>query len=196
MSRLLKHYGSCKTAFFCCDIQEKLAGRVVNFDNCVFVANRFAGLHTALGTAHSVYVVTEQYPKGVGPTSADIRLPPDAHVFSKMQSPMLLPEVMALVDLPEVEQFVLWGLETHVCVLQTAAALLDMKKKVVIAVDGCGSQSQGDHCTAIQLMQSWSGDGCYVSTSESILMQLLKDASDPVFKTVAPLMKQTHPIRI
>ncbi|EAN87195.1 putative ribonuclease mar1 [Trypanosoma cruzi] len=196
MSRLLKHYGSCKTAFFCCDIQEKFMGRVANSANCVFVANRFAGLHTALGTAHSVYVVTEQYPKGLGATSADIRLPPDAHVFSKKRFAMLVPEVMPLVDLPEVEQVVLWGFETHVCVLQTAAALLDMKKKVVIAVDGCGSQSQGDHCTAIQLMQSWSGDGCYVSTSESILMQLLKDASDPVFKTVAPLMKQTHPIRI
>ncbi|RNF20662.1 ribonuclease mar1 [Trypanosoma conorhini] len=193
MSRLVKHYSSCKTAFFCCDIQEKLVPLVANFDNCAFVANRFAALHTALGPAHSLYVVAEQYPKGLGPTAAGIQLPTDAHVFPKLQSPMLVPEVTALVDVPEVEQVVLWGAETHVCVLQTAAALLELNKKVAIALDGCGSQKEGDHRTAIQLLQSWSRDGCYVSTSESILMQLLQDAGDPLFKTVAPIMKQKHP---
>ncbi|RNF20663.1 ribonuclease mar1 [Trypanosoma conorhini] len=98
-----------------------------------------------------------------------------------------------------------WGKEVNVrpckytcicvgeCVLQAAAALLELNKKVAIALDGCGSQKEGDHRTAIQLLQSWSRDGCYVSTSESILMQLLQDAGDPLFKTVAPIMKQKHP---
>ncbi|ORC86851.1 ribonuclease mar1 [Trypanosoma theileri] len=195
MSRLLQHYSACKTAFFCCDIQEKLESRVANFANCIHVSNRFAALHTALGDQHSLFIVTEQYPKGVGPTSKHIQLPADAHIYPKTQSSMLLPEVLQLVDVPEVRQVILWGNETHVCILQTAAALLDIGKKVVVAVDGCGSQWELDHMTAVQLLQAWTRDGCSVSTSESILMQLMKDAGDPLFKKVAALMKDKPPLR-
>ncbi|KAH9584112.1 Isochorismatase-like [Trypanosoma melophagium] len=195
MSRLIQHYSTCKTAFLCCDIQEKLESRVANFANCVFVSNRFAAIHSALGEKHSLFIVTEQYPKGVGPTSRHIQLPPDAHVYPKTQSSMLLPQVLQLVQVPEVRQVVLWGNETHVCVLQTAAALLDIGMMVVVALDGCGSQCELDHTTAVQLLQSWTRDGCYVSTSESILMQLLRDAADPMFRTVAPLMKEKPPLR-
>ncbi|KEG07762.1 ribonuclease mar1 [Trypanosoma grayi] len=195
MSRLVKQYASCKTAFMCCDIQEKLSTRVANFANCVFVSNRFATLHTALGEAHSIFIVTEQYPQGVGPTAEGIRVPHDAHVFAKTQCSMLLPEVLRLVDVPEVEQVVLWGNETHVCVLQTAAALLDLRKKVVVVLDGCGSQWSVDHDAAVQVLRSWSNDGCYVSTSESVLMQLLKDAADPMFKAAGAVMKEKPPLR-
>ncbi|RNF02107.1 ribonuclease mar1 [Trypanosoma rangeli] len=192
MSRLLKHYGACKTAFFCCDIQQKLVGHVTNLDNCVLVSNRFAAFHTILGTSQSLYVVAEQYPKGLGPTAAGIKLPPDAHVFSKLQSSMLVPDVMAMINVPEVEQIVLWGCETHVCVLHTAAALLDLKKKVAVALDGCGSRRDGEHAAAVEWMRSWSRDGCQVSTSESILMQLTQGAADPLFKPVMALLKQNH----
>lgn len=194
MSRLLKHYKSCKTAFFCCDIQERVRSMDPNFDNCIFVANRFAALHNALGPAHSLYIVSEQYPKSLGPTAAEIQLPRDAHVFSKTQCSMLVPDVLKLVDVPEVEQVVLWGCDAHVCVLHTADGLLGLKKKVFLAVDGCGGQSDGERTTAIEWMRTWGADGCAVTTSESIFLQLLRDAKDPLFKLFLSGGREKHPV--
>ncbi|EPY39284.1 MAR1 ribonuclease [Angomonas deanei] len=192
MSRLLPHYSKGKTAFLCVDLQKAFAPRIANFANCVFVANQFAALHEVL-KEETKYVVTEQYPKGLGNTVPEIKVPNGSLVVPKTQFSCIVPEVVTA--LKDVDNVVLFGIEGHACILQTAAELLDMKKKVALPVDGIGSQKATDLGAAIELMRTW-GPDCFVTSTESIILQMTKGASDPKFKQVSGILKNKHPIEI
>lgn len=175
-SHLLQKFDSCRTIFMCCDIQEKLRNRIPNFQAAVDVSNSMATIHNTLTPKHSTFVVTEQYPKGVGHVAKDITLPEGTPVIEKLQPSMLVPEMMPYIDgdaargiLP-VQQAVLWGHETHVCVLQTADELLSRNIRVAVLVDGCASQQQLDHDVAIQEMAGW--ENLTLTTTISVLLQL------------------------
>ncbi|CUF22104.1 ribonuclease mar1, putative [Bodo saltans] len=193
MSRLLQHYSTSRTAFFCCDLQTAFAPRISRLPVGVFVANRFAQLHTILPEATDYYV-TEHYPKALGTTVSDIIIPSTAKTFHKKKFSMLTEELLASLEHSPVDQVVVFGVEAHVCVLQTVAELMELPtiKRVAVARDGVGSQKPGDEDAAIQLMQSWGGK-CIVTTSESILFQLTRDAADPNFKAISSLAKQQAP---
>ncbi|KAG5509810.1 hypothetical protein JKF63_07454 [Porcisia hertigi] len=190
MSRLMPHYSKAKTAFLCVDLQKGFSERIKSFPNCVFVANRLARMHEIL-PKHTKYIVTEQYPKGLGRTVADITLPESAHMIEKTRFSCIVPEVEKLLE--DVEHVVVFGIEAHVCVMQTVADLLDMNKHVVLPMDGLGSQKQTDFKAAMKLMRSW-GPSCELTTSESLLLQMTKDAMDPNFKKIAKLLKDEPPI--
>ncbi|KPI86352.1 Ribonuclease mar1 [Leptomonas seymouri] len=190
MSRLLPHYSKGKTAFMCVDLQTAFSERIKNFSNCVFVANRLARMHEAL-PEHTKYIVTEQYPKGLGHTVKEITLPKTSHMIEKTRFSCVVPEVVEL--LKDVDNIVLFGIEGHVCVMQTAADLLDMNKRVVLTVDGLGSQKSTDFKAAMKLMGTW-GPNCELTTSESLLLQMTKDAKDPNFKKIAKLLQDQSPI--
>lgn len=196
MSRLLQHYSTSRTAFFCCDLQTAFAPRIAHFPQCVFVANRFAQLHSILPGATDFYV-TEQNPKALGGTVPEIDIPFTAKAFHKKKFSMLTDEVTASLAAPLVEQVVIFGIEAHVCVLQTVAELLDLPgiQRVAIARDGVGSQKPVDQDAALQLMQSW-GPRCILTTSESILFQLTRDAADHHFKAISGLAKQQPPVAL
>lgn len=190
MSRLLPHYTKSKTAFLCVDLQKAFAERITNFPNCVFVANRMARMHEAL-PEYTKYIATEQYPKGLGHTVPEVTLPQSGHVISKTRFSCIVPEVEKLLE--DVENVVVFGIEGHACILQTTADLLDMNKRVILPVDGLGSQKQTDLKAAVKLMRSW-GPKCELTTSESILLQITRDASDPNFKKIAKLLRDEPPI--
>lgn len=191
MSRLLQHYSKARTAFFCCDLQTGFAPRISRFPQAVFVANRFAKFH-GIVPGETDYIVTEHYPKALGKTVPEIEIPPSAKAFEKKKFSMLIDDVNAA--LPNVQQVVIFGIEAHVCVLQTVAELLDNPniQHIAVARDGVGSQKASDEEAAIQLMQTW-GPRCIVTTSESIMFQLVRDAADPHFKAMSSLAKLQAP---
>ncbi|KAK7197620.1 ribonuclease mar1 [Novymonas esmeraldas] len=190
MSRLMSYYAKGKTAFLCVDLQKAFSDRIANFPNCVFVANRLARMHEAL-PEHTKYIVTEQYPQGLGRTVPEIILPKSAHVIEKTLFSCVVPEVEKL--LADVDNVVVFGIEGHVCVMQTTADLLDMNKRVILPVDGLGSQKKTDFKAAVKLMGTW-GPNCVLTSSESLLLQMTKDARDPHFKKIAKLLKDEPPI--
>ena len=71
--------------------------------------------------------------------------------------------------------------------MQTVQALLERKKSVYVAADGTWSQRDSDRDCALQIMKD---AGATISTSESILLQLTRDAADPNFKKISNLLKQ------
>lgn len=192
-SRLIHKFDSCRTAFMLCDVQEKVEPHIDNFLDAVDVANAMSALHQLLGPEHSVFIVTEQYPQGVGHVHPAIQLPPDAVVAEKMQPSMLVPAVRphifgdATRGIPPVQQVIIWGHETYGCVLQTADELLTNGIRVAVLVDGCAAQSREKHNTAVLQMSHW--EGLMVTTTPSAVMQLTR--SDARFmKAIIQVLKK------
>lgn len=189
-SHLLPHYAKGKTAFMCIDLQKVFSTKIANFANCVFVANRFAAVHEAIKD-HSKYFVTEQYPKAFGNTVPEVKVPSSALVVAKTRFSAIVPEVEAAIK--DIDNVVLYGIEGHACIIQTVEDLLARNKKVFLPVDGIGSQHDHDLQQALKLLSRWTADGCALSTSESLVLQIMRDATDPKFKEVAKLLRDRPP---
>ena len=83
------------------------------------------------------------------------------------------------------KQVILAGMETHICVTQTALELLAQDYQVFIATDAVCSRKISHHQNAIQRMQH---AGCITTNTESVSFEWLRDASHAQFKAIAKLI--------
>jgi nicotinamidase-related amidase len=165
------------------DIQDKLLPKITAAGDLV----RNAGF--LLDTASLLEVpikATEQYPKGLGPTTAEIsrRLPAPPAVktsFSCCGAGTFLEEL----EMDQRPNIVLTGIETHVCVLQTALDLLRAGLHVFLPVDAVASRSALDHDTALRRLER---AGAIPTTVEAVAFEWLCDAAHPQFKAVSKLI--------
>ncbi len=132
-------------------------------------------------------VVTEQYPKGLGSTIATLKIHlPDEQLyfpkttFSAFKDPDIQKQLMIK------EQWILIGIEAHVCVLQTAKDLISKGKQVVVLNDAITSRSLYDFSTAIAELRDI---GARVTSTETVLFELLLDSKNPSFKQISQLIK-------
>lgn len=136
-------------------------------------------------------IVTEQYPKGLGSTVQEIDLTGAKLVLPKTKFSMVLPEVeAALAEIPGVRSIVLFGVETHVCIQQTALELIGRGLEVHIVADATSSRSMMDRMFALERLAR---TGIIVTTSEAILLQLVADKEHPKFKEIQNLIKASAP---
>lgn len=99
---------------------------------------------------------------------------------------MLTADVCEHLKTLKTESVVLFGLESHVCVYQTAKDLLNNKFEVFLASDGIASRFEEDRTTALKQMRAWNAT---VSTSESLIFELIQDAKHEKFKELSTLIK-------
>ena len=85
-----------------------------------------------------------------------------------------------------ITQWVLIGIEAHVCILQTAKDLLGLGKQVVVLNDAISSRSIYDFSTAIAELRDC---GVRISSTETILFELLRDSKSSEFKEISQLIK-------
>lgn len=196
MSRLLSHVSKSRPVFFCCDLQDKFKASIPRFNDGVYVANRFLRF-SQLFPQDTMYIATQHYPKGLGKLAAEIGLeqplqqsPDQFKVFDKTLFSMLTPEVKELLG--DRENVVIFGIEAHVCILQTIEELVQINRRVYVAIDGTHSSREEDRTFALQTAQSFGGN-VVLGSSESILLQLIRDASDPNFKAVSALLREKLP---
>ncbi len=165
------------------DIQDKLLVKIPEADRLV----RNAGFVLDVAAALDVPVrATEQYPKGLGPTTAEIarRLPatiPAKTSFSCCGAGTFLEE-LEMLRRPNI---VLVGMETHVCVAQTAHDLLDAGLHVFLPVDALAARGQLDHDLALRRLEQ---AGAVLTTSEAVAFEWMTDATHPRFKVVSSLV--------
>ncbi len=133
---------------------------------------------------------TEQYPERMGGTEESIqaaigRAGIGKMAFSCMGEPKL---VQAFEDLGRT-QVIICGIETHICVNQTAHDLMEEDVEVVLASDAISARSAMMHQIGMDRLKEL---GCTSAHSESILYEWLETASHPSFKQALNLVK-THP---
>eukprot|EP01126_Amoeba_proteus_P034614 TRINITY_DN3455_c0_g1_i4.p2 TRINITY_DN3455_c0_g1~~TRINITY_DN3455_c0_g1_i4.p2 ORF type:complete len:181 (-),score=38.62 TRINITY_DN3455_c0_g1_i4:63-605(-) len=163
-----------------CDIQEKFRPRIKAMPAVIQVAKTMSRASKELNIP---LIVTEQYPKGLGKTVPEIDIS-HAKVYEKLSFSMLTPEV--LTELAEVKSVVLYGIEAHVCILNTTLDLLWKGYDVHLVVDGTSSMRQYDRLTALSRLRS---NGAFLTTCESVIFQLACGSNHPNFKNISQLMK-------
>ena len=136
-------------------------------------------------------VATQQYTKVFGPTVKECFEDP-AHmeatpIFEKKLFSMVTPEVSEHLEGLKRNSYVLFGIEAHVCVQQTALDLLEQGHDVHIIVDGVSSQQPIDREIALQRL---AGSGAYLTTAQSAAFMLMQSANHPNFKAVSKLTVQ------
>jgi hypothetical protein len=126
-------------------------------------------------------IVSEQYPKGLGHTAAEVGLererPLEKTVFSAVRAEGF--------ELEGREQAIVCGIETHVCVSQTVHDLLARGVEVHVPADAVGSRHAIDYERGLERLER---AGAVVSTVEAALFELLERAGTPEFKAVQKLI--------
>lgn len=134
-------------------------------------------------------IVSEQYPKGLGRTVEELlfTLPDDLGVIEKTTFSAGRSEAFnARIRELERRQVVLCGIETHVCVNQTAHDLLDQGFSVHLLLDCVGSRFEHDKKAGVKKMFS---SGVVPSSLETALFELMRDSKHPRFKEIQALVK-------
>ncbi|KAL2834179.1 Isochorismatase-like protein [Aspergillus cavernicola] len=180
-------------AVFVCDIQEKFAKAIYEFPKVVTTTTKILRATNPLSIP--IYVTTQNREK-LGPvvsalqphlTGPNVRADIDKTLFS-----MITPEIDALLPVPSKGETpidaVIVGIETHICVTQTALDLLERGHRVYVLVDGVSSVNVEERGVALARLRDV---GAIVTTSESILFEILGDASHQHFKTITGLVKET-----
>lgn len=163
------------------DIQEKLLAAMPAAEQ---VVSRSVRLAAAAGLLGVPTILTEQYPKGLGrtPTILADTLPPAIAKtsFSCCGCQSFEQAIPAVTD-----AIILCGLETHVCITQTALDLLAAGYSVFIAVDAVSSRHALDHDIGLRRLEA---AGAILTTTEAILFEWCRSADHAAFQAIRKLV--------
>ncbi len=168
------------------DLQERLMGAIENRDEVV----RNAGLLIRLSDVEGLpRIVTTQYAKGIGPVVAPIAelLGEGQALLDKTEFSCLANDAIAAeVENVGRKRLVLTGVETHICVYQTATAAVNAGYEVTVAADAVGSRTRANRRMGLTRLREL---GVHVVSTEMVIYELLRKAGTPQFKNVADLLK-------
>lgn len=179
----LKRFTTNDVQLLVVDLQERLLPVVSGHR---LVEANAARLIQAAALMEIPTLATVQYPKGLGLTVPGIAALLRAEPIAKMTFSAAAPAEVQQ-GLEKARAVVLVGIETHVCIAQTALDLLDLGHKVLLPVDAVSSRHRADHETAIaRLTQA----GIIPTTTEALLFEWLETAEHPQFKAISRLVKE------
>ena len=167
------------------DVQERL----VNALDKDVVVSRTAILAKAAKVLEIPTIATQQYSKGLGQTVNAVKqsLTSDAVIFEKSAfSAVKEKGFIEILKSFNKKQIVICGIETHVCVHQTAADLIDEGYEVFVVKDACASRGKYEFKQGIERMQE---NGAKISCLEIVLFEWLRSAKNPYFKEIQALIK-------
>lgn len=173
------------TALLIIDLQERILPVIRNYET---VLENTAKLIKGFKVMHLPIYFTEQYPKGLGPTSSKILEELSGYsAYQKMSFSCSGAEnLFEELHKNKLSQIVVCGVESHVCVQQTVLDLIVNDFQVNLAADAVSSRKEIDYKIALDRMRTL---GAEVTTTESILFELLVVCGTQEFKEVSKIVK-------
>jgi nicotinamidase-related amidase len=174
-----------RSALLLIDVQERLFPHIHNHQD-MFV--RIDLILSAASLLKIPVLATEQYPRGLGKTIEEIRRampnlePLEKMDFSCLPAPGFKDRLVSIGR----RQIVVTGIETHVCVTQTALDLIAHGEEVFIVADATGSRRPLDAETALRRLDR---SGAIITTAESVVFEWLRRAGTEAFKALQPKLK-------
>lgn len=167
------------------DFQEKL---LPHMENAETIKDNAIKLLKGLKALEIPIIVTQQYTKGLGDTVSDVSEAIDNFSYIEKSTFSCYSQTDFIKELNKSgkKNVIIMGIESHVCVLQTALDLLYNNFNPVIITNAISSRKQEDKETALWRMRDV---GCIMSTYESILFELCRKAGTEEFKTISKLVK-------
>jgi nicotinamidase-related amidase len=177
-----------QSALVVVDVQEAFRGYVAGFDSIVAQIRLLAAGAARLGVP---IAWSEQYPSGLGSTVPELAgeiHPSVGTTFDKLAfAAPLAPSWNKLPErLRDARQYVVVGIEAHVCVRQTALALRAAGCEVHVPVDAVASHTEQHRDVALAALDQ---AGVHLATVEQVLFDWLREAGTPEFKDVQALLK-------
>ncbi|MCL2726005.1 MAG: isochorismatase family protein [Polyangiaceae bacterium] len=177
------------TALFVVDVQEKLAAAMppAAIENVVHHTSILLDAARLLGVA---VVVSEQYPKGLGPTVAPLaqKLSEQGITpFSKMTFDACSDLAIArALSNTKARAVVVVGMESHVCVFQTARELVRRGYATYVVEDAVVSRREENRQIGLSLCEK---AGAILTATETVVFDWLEQAGTDAFKAISKLVK-------
>ncbi len=168
------------------DIQEKLYPHISAHEEILQNSRR---LLKAAEVLKVPVLVTEQYPKGLGPTLPALKemLGSETRFLEKITFSCYpgpgFTDALSAINRPVT---VVFGIETHICVLSTVMDLISHGHEVAVVADACGSRKPENHELAIAAARTC---GALVLPVETVIYQMLGAAGTEAFKAMLPYFK-------
>lgn len=180
------------TALLIIDVQEKLLPAMHDAPACLAQVVRLAEGGRLLGLRT---LLTEQYPKGIGPTVAPLMQVLQAGgatpaVLEKLEfgatdNPVVA-EALDRWQADGVRQVLVCGIEAHICVYQTVRGLRARGLQTHVVRDACSSRTAANLDVAVGL---WRRCGALVTSTEAALFDLVGSAAHPQFRAISKLIR-------
>ena len=175
------------------DVQSKLVPAIHRADDII---RRIAFLQHAAQLLNVPVFVSEQYPRGLGPTIPELADHPSVETtFDKLRfsaAEQFCDQTGIQAETaPDAhdgrDQVILAGIEAHVCVLQTALDLLARGYRVFVVTDATGSGHPADRETGLRRLEN---AGTILCSAESVAFEWCETAEADCFKTISKLVRE------
>ena len=167
------------------DIQEKLVNMLNDGNQLVKEAQKVLKAGDILNLP---IIITEQYPKGLGDSVEEIKSSVKNAQYIEKNSFSIVNEdnILNLIKKYNKKQIIIFGIETHICVLQSAIDLLNNGFEVFVVRNASASRNINEHNAAIRRLIHF---GAQIVTVEMVIFQLLKSSRHAKFKEIQNLIK-------
>jgi nicotinamidase-related amidase len=176
---------AAKSALLVVDVQARVAPAMHRSESCL------QRCRVLLETARRLDVpilALEEYPEGLGATVPELAaLLPTARIHTKRRfAATAHPEIAAAVRALGRSQIVLCGMETHVCVLQTALGLQELGLQPIVVADAVASRRPEARALALERLRA---AGVEIVDTEMVFFEWLAEGGTPLFRELLPLIK-------
>lgn len=172
------------TALVLVDVQGKLAEIVYKSEEMI---DHLSRLIQGLKCLDIPIIWLEQYPKGLGPTHPKIKALLDGESIEKMSFSCCDSELfMEALKKTGKQQLLIAGIETHICVYQTAIDLKERGYEVQVVSDAVSSRTKENVELALMRLRD---EGIMLTSVEMILFELLRTAEHEQFKQISKIVK-------
>ena len=180
----MHRFNAAASALLIIDIQDRLAAQMQPAKLERVINRTLAAIEGAKALGMPI-VVTEQYPKGLGPTLKVLSdAIPSFRPIEKLEFSAFVPQ--AKEQLQGRSSVLITGMETHICVFQTTRAMVESNLTPYVAVDAVTSRADADERVGFELCRSAGG---VLTSVETVLFDALGKAGGPAFKAISAAVK-------